>query len=282
MNTVLFRAPANQRCTTRNARRYGSAGRAGYQRGMVSQCGRAGCREFRVDTSSRRVRHGGRSPRLRRDVRGDVVAHSDRATTARGAGAAGPCDDRAGVPAEQGHKDLWQVERPCRTLADVATIAACPEHGSWSGAAAVAIAWSGARVGWGAVGVALFAAASRVFVGVHYPHRCSRRPGPRRLLALSVPALARVLTPVVADARAHATAAWLVGSAAPETEAGHARTVRRRWADRSSGRHRVAPRRRTADRWADQPRTRGTRAPRLRDVERRDRRASTSTWSRAR
>jgi hypothetical protein len=101
------------------------------------------------------------------------------------------------------------------------------------------------------------------------------------LLALSVPALARVLTPVVADARAHATAVWLVGSAAPETEAGHARTVRRRWADRSSGRHRVAPRRRTADRWADQPRTRGTRAPRLRDVERRDRRASTSTWSRA-
>jgi membrane-associated phospholipid phosphatase len=59
------------------------------------------------------------------------------------------------VPAEQGHKDLWQVERPCRTLADVATIAACPEHGDWSfpsthatiaGAAAVAIVWSGARV----------------------------------------------------------------------------------------------------------------------------------------
>jgi hypothetical protein len=145
-----------------------------------------------------------------------VVAHSDRATTARGAGAAGPCDDRAGVPAEQGHKDLWQVERPCRTLADVATIAACPEHGNWSGAAAVAIAWSGARVGWGAVGMALFAAASRIFAGVHYPHDVVAGLVLGALLALSVPALARVLTPVVTDARAHATAAWLVGSAAPD------------------------------------------------------------------
>jgi undecaprenyl-diphosphatase len=98
-------------------------------------------------------------------------------------------------------KDVWQVERPCRTLADVATIAACPEHGDWSGAAAVAIAWWGARVGWGAVGVALFAAASRVFVGVHYPHDVVAGLVLGALLALSVPALARVLTPVVADAR---------------------------------------------------------------------------------
>ncbi|WP_346275798.1 phosphatase PAP2 family protein [Pseudonocardia sp.] len=132
-------------------------------------------------------------------------------------------------------KDLWQEQRPCHTLADVATVAACPEHGDWSfpsthatiaGAAAVAIAWSGARVGWCAVGVALFAAASRVFVGVHYPHDVVAGLVLGAVAALSVSALARVLAPVVADARARARAAWLVGAAAPEREAGDARTVR--------------------------------------------------------
>jgi membrane-associated phospholipid phosphatase len=131
-------------------------------------------------------------------------------------------------------KDLWQVERPCRTLGDLATIAACPEYGDWSfpsnhatvaGAAAVAIAWSGVRLGWFAVGVALFAAASRVFVGVHYPHDVVAGLVLGAVVALSLPVLARGLTPVVADARTRPRAAWLVGSGAPETDARDAPTV---------------------------------------------------------
>jgi membrane-associated phospholipid phosphatase len=141
-------------------------------------------------------------------------------------------------------KGLWQEERPCRTLGDLATIATCPEYGDWSfpsnhatiaGAAAVAIAWSGARLGWFAVGVALFAAASRVFVGVHYPHDVVAGLVLGAVVALSVPVLARVLKPVVADARTRPRAAWLVGSGAPATETGEAPTVRLRRPRRSIG-----------------------------------------------
>ncbi|HYH31282.1 MAG TPA: phosphatase PAP2 family protein, partial [Pseudonocardia sp.] len=53
--------------------------------------------------------------------------------------------------ASEAVKDLWQEDRPCRALGEVATIVACPEFGDWSfpsnhatiaGAAAVAVLWS--------------------------------------------------------------------------------------------------------------------------------------------
>jgi membrane-associated phospholipid phosphatase len=130
-------------------------------------------------------------------------------------------------------KELWQEERPCRTLGDLATIAACPEYGDWSfpsnhatvaGAAAVALAWSGARLGFFAVGVALFAAASRVVVGVHYPHDVLAGLVLGAVVALALPVTARLLAPVIAQARNRAGAAWLVGDA----ETGDAPTVRLR------------------------------------------------------
>lgn len=79
----------------------------------------------------------------------------------------------------EGVKAVWQEDRPCRVLGEVATIVPCPEMGDWSfpsnhstiaGAAAVAVLWSSRALGGLAVAAALLAAASRVFVGVHYPH----------------------------------------------------------------------------------------------------------------
>ena len=122
-------------------------------------------------------------------------------------------------------KELWQVERPCRTLGDLATIATCPEYGDWSfpsnhatvaGAAAVALAWSGARLGFFAVGVALFAAASRVVVGVHYPHDVIAGLVLGAMVALVLPVPARLLAPMVAELRKRSRAAWLVGRPAAE------------------------------------------------------------------
>jgi membrane-associated phospholipid phosphatase len=132
-------------------------------------------------------------------------------------------------------KELWQEERPCRTLGDLATIAACPEYGDWSfpsnhatvaGAAAVALAWSVARLGFFAVGVALFAAASRVVVGVHYPHDVIAGLFLGAMVALVLPVPARLLAPVVAEARKRPRAAWLIGR--PAAERGDAPTVRLR------------------------------------------------------
>ncbi|ATE53223.1 phosphatase PAP2 family protein [Actinosynnema pretiosum] len=72
-------------------------------------------------------------------------------------------------------KSLVEQDRPCRSM-DV--ISECPPVGDWSfpsnhsaiaGAAAVAIVMCDRRQRW-VVPVALLAGASRVFVGVHYPH----------------------------------------------------------------------------------------------------------------
>jgi membrane-associated phospholipid phosphatase len=122
-------------------------------------------------------------------------------------------------------KDLWQEERPCLTLGDLATIAACPEYGDWSfpsnhatvaGAAAVALAWSGARLGLFTVVMALFVAASRVVVGVHYPHDVIAGLVLGAMVALVLPVPARLLAPVVAETRKRPRATWLVGRPAAE------------------------------------------------------------------
>jgi undecaprenyl-diphosphatase len=76
-------------------------------------------------------------------------------------------------------KMLFDEQRPCQTLHTV-TVESCPALGDWSfpsnhaaiaGAAAVALLIAGRRApGWTALPVALLMAASRVWIGVHYPH----------------------------------------------------------------------------------------------------------------
>jgi membrane-associated phospholipid phosphatase len=78
-----------------------------------------------------------------------------------------------------GIKSLVDEQRPCQTLHTV-TVEACPALGDWSfpsnhaaiaGAAAVALLLAHRRIGLlHAVPVALLMAASRVWIGVHYPH----------------------------------------------------------------------------------------------------------------
>lgn len=76
-------------------------------------------------------------------------------------------------------KSLFDEQRPCQTLHTV-TVEACPALGDWSfpsnhaaiaGAAAVALLIASRRpAGWLALPPALLMAASRVWIGVHYPH----------------------------------------------------------------------------------------------------------------
>lgn len=77
-------------------------------------------------------------------------------------------------------KGVMSVERPCRTLSDVAIIAdECPPPGDWSFpsnhatiavALAVVILLTSWRLGLLALPIAALTAFSRVFLGVHYPH----------------------------------------------------------------------------------------------------------------
>ncbi|MEV6806242.1 phosphatase PAP2 family protein [Streptomyces sp. NPDC051132] len=75
-------------------------------------------------------------------------------------------------------KLLVREDRPCRNL-PVRTLEACPAHGDWSfpsnhaaiaAAAAVALLFLSRWLGGIACGTAVAMAASRVWVGVHYPH----------------------------------------------------------------------------------------------------------------
>jgi membrane-associated phospholipid phosphatase len=75
-------------------------------------------------------------------------------------------------------KAVFDEQRPCRTLHAV-TIEACPALGDWSfpsnhaaiaAAAAVAVLVADRRLARLAVPAALLMAASRVWIGVHYPH----------------------------------------------------------------------------------------------------------------
>ncbi|SCF60562.1 phosphatase PAP2 family protein [Streptomyces sp. Ncost-T10-10d] len=75
-------------------------------------------------------------------------------------------------------KSVFHEQRPCQTL-HVVTVEACPALGDWSfpsnhaaiaAAAAVAIWLTDRRLGALAVPAALLMAASRVWIGVHYPH----------------------------------------------------------------------------------------------------------------
>ncbi|SDP70588.1 undecaprenyl-diphosphatase [Actinopolyspora xinjiangensis] len=76
-------------------------------------------------------------------------------------------------------KGFFEVGRPCRLLSDVNTIAACDPPGDWSfpsnhsavaGATALAIVFAWRKLGIPALLVGISTAASRVFVGAHFPH----------------------------------------------------------------------------------------------------------------
>ncbi|ONI85119.1 hypothetical protein ALI22I_29460 [Saccharothrix sp. ALI-22-I] len=111
-------------------------------------------------------------------------------------------------------KGAWQEGRPCRVLGEVATIVPCPEVGDWSfpsnhatiaGAAAVAILWSSRALGALALAFAILTAASRVFVGVHYPHDVAAGLLLGVMAAALLPLLTR-LTTALARTRTHARA----------------------------------------------------------------------------
>lgn len=78
-----------------------------------------------------------------------------------------------------GVKSVFDEQRPCRTLHVTTTVESCPSLGDWSfpsnhsaiaAAAAVALLLAHRRAGLIAVPLALAMAASRVWIGVHYPH----------------------------------------------------------------------------------------------------------------
>ncbi|MCX5438645.1 phosphatase PAP2 family protein [Streptomyces sp. NBC_00063] len=98
-------------------------------------------------------------------------------------------------------KSVVDEQRPCRTLHTV-TVEACPAPGDWSfpsnhaviaAAAAVTLLLADRRIGPIAVPAAVLMGASRVWIGVHYPHDVA--------VGLAVGAtLALLLTPLAARA----------------------------------------------------------------------------------
>lgn len=117
-------------------------------------------------------------------------------------------------------KDLWQEERPCRALGQVATVVACPEFGDWSfpsnhatiaGASAIGMLLINRALGVVAVVLAVLVAASRVFVGVHYPHDVFVGLLLGAVIAVIARPVARLTTPLVARMRTRSGGALLLG-----------------------------------------------------------------------
>ncbi|MDT0455509.1 phosphatase PAP2 family protein [Streptomyces sp. DSM 41527] len=107
-------------------------------------------------------------------------------------------------------KILFDEQRPCRTL-HTATVEACPGPGDWSfpsnhsaiaAAAAVALLLCDRQLGRIAVPAALLMAASRVWVGAHYPHDVAAGLIVGALVARLLTPLARRAAPAVDRIRA--------------------------------------------------------------------------------
>ncbi|MGW0971012.1 phosphatase PAP2 family protein [Streptomyces sp. NPDC002516] len=114
-----------------------------------------------------------------------------------------------------GVKLLVREDRPCQSLR-VATLEACPAHGDWSfpsnhaaiaAAAAVALFLVSRRVGVVAIVAAGAMAASRVWVGVHYPHDVAAGVLVGTLVAMTTVAAVRRLP----DVSGHPLAASRLG-----------------------------------------------------------------------
>ncbi|TJZ46101.1 phosphatase PAP2 family protein [Streptomyces piniterrae] len=107
-------------------------------------------------------------------------------------------------------KSLVDEQRPCRTLPAI-TLQACPAPGDWSfpsnhsaiaAAAAVALLLCHRRLARIAVPAALLMAASRVWVGAHYPHDVAVGLAVGGLVAWPLTPLARRAAPAVDRLRA--------------------------------------------------------------------------------
>ncbi|MFI0965064.1 phosphatase PAP2 family protein [Streptomyces sp. NPDC021080] len=114
-----------------------------------------------------------------------------------------------------GVKLLVREDRPCQSLR-VATLEACPAPGDWSfpsnhaaiaAAAAVALLFVSRRLGTVAVVAAGAMAASRVWVGVHYPHDVAAGVLVGTLVAMAAATLVRRLP----DVSGHPLAASRLG-----------------------------------------------------------------------
>ncbi|MFF7634442.1 phosphatase PAP2 family protein [Kitasatospora sp. NPDC008050] len=103
-------------------------------------------------------------------------------------------------------KSMVDEVRPCQQLPSTVTLETCPAPGDWSFpsnhsviafAAAVALWFAFRRLGWVALLFAALMAASRVWVGVHYPHDVVVGALVGTVAALVLAPLARRAAPLV-------------------------------------------------------------------------------------
>jgi membrane-associated phospholipid phosphatase len=121
-------------------------------------------------------------------------------------------------------KEWKAVDRPCRLVA-APTIAPCPAVGDWSfpsnhatvaGAVAVAVLWSAARLGLAVLVLAAAAAASRVVVGVHFPHDVVAGFLLGAVVAAALPTIAHMGETTVLRLRSRPTGRLILGAGPAE------------------------------------------------------------------
>ncbi len=121
-------------------------------------------------------------------------------------------------------KSLVTEVRPCQQLAGSITVETCPGAGDWSFpsnhsviafAAATALLFAYRRLGWGAMVAAALMAASRVWIGVHYPHDVVVGALVGILVAIPLALLAGRFAPLVDRARTGALATFLGAGPTP-------------------------------------------------------------------
>ncbi|WP_280716224.1 phosphatase PAP2 family protein [Kitasatospora sp. MAP5-34] len=103
-------------------------------------------------------------------------------------------------------KSMVTEVRPCQQLPGSITVETCPVAGDWSFpsnhsviafAAATALVFAYRRLGWAAMVAAALMAASRVWIGVHYPHDVVVGALVGILVAIPLALLAARLAPLV-------------------------------------------------------------------------------------
>jgi membrane-associated phospholipid phosphatase len=120
----------------------------------------------------------------------------------------------------------WKaVDRPCRLVAAAPPIAPCPEVGDWSfpsnhaavaGAVGVAVLWSAVRLGTAVLVLAAAAAASRVVVGVHFPHDVVAGFLLGAVVAATLPTIARMGETIVVRLRCEPAGRLVLGAGPAE------------------------------------------------------------------
>jgi membrane-associated phospholipid phosphatase len=122
-------------------------------------------------------------------------------------------------------KGWKEVDRPCRLVPAAPPIVRCPEVGDWSfpsnhaavgGAVAVAVLWSAVRLGLAVLVVAAAAAASRVVVGVHFPHDVVAGFLLGALVAAALPTIARMAETTVTRLRSRPAGRLVLGAGPAE------------------------------------------------------------------